>query len=259
MNYGDKFYYSNETSDDVVDFKITPIKIDKNYKYVHKNIFYRLWSFLTYRLIATPIAWCHYKLFKRTKFINKKVLKLAKKNGFFVYANHTQQFGDAFCPTLICFPKKPGVVVNPANVSNGLIGKLTRMWGALPLPDTLDATKNFYSAIEHTLNQNNPVVIYPEAHLWPYYTKIRPFSNLSFRYPVKYDKPVFTFTTVYKLKKLGKKPKVEIHIDGPFFVDKTLPTKEAQEKLRNDCYNAMVERSKLSDYEYVTYERRTND
>lgn len=258
MKYGDKFYYSNELTEEALDFNITPIKIDNNYKYIHKNFFYRLWSFFTYRIIATPFAFIHYRLFKRVKFVNKKVLKQAN-NGYFVYANHTQQFGDAFCPALICFPKKPGVVVNPANVSNGLIGKLIRMWGALPLPDTIEATKNFYSAIEHSLNKKNPVVIYPEAHLWPYYTKIRPFSSLSFRYPLKFNKPVFTFTTVYKLKKLGKKPKIEIYIDGPFYVDNNLPTKEAQEKLRNNCYNAMVERSKLSNYEYVTYERRKND
>ena len=170
------------------------------------------------------------------------------------------QMGDAFCPALINFPKKPGVVVNSANVSLPFWGKVLRMWGAIPLPDTLEATRNFYEAIEDYLTHSNPVVIYPEAHLWPYYTKIRPFTHLSFRYPVKYNKPVYTFTTTYHKRKFGKKPAVEIYIDGPFYVDTSIPPKDAQAKLKDEVFNQLVERSQLSNYEFITYEKRsTND
>ena len=253
MKFGTNLYYSNEQTDEVLKFKTTNKKIDKTYKYIKKNPIYNLVSFFTYRLLATPIAWFYYKIIKRVKFINKKVLKQHKKSGYFIYANHTNQYGDAFCPALICFPKKPYVVVNPANIAIPLVGRCLKMWGALPIPNTIKATKNFNHAIEYRLKKGKPVLIYPEAHLWPYYTKIRNFSSTSFKYPIKFNKPAFTFTTVYKLKKFGKKPKVEIYIDGPFYVNKSIPLKEAQQQLRDSIYLQMKERSKNNNYKYCNY------
>ena len=259
MKYGTELFYSNEQTDEVLNFKTKNRKIDKSYKYIHKNLFYNLWSFFTYRLIATPIAWFYFKLIKKVKFINKKVLKPHKKDGYFIYSNHTNQFGDAFWPALICFPKKPYVVVNPDNISIPFIGRCLKMWGALPIPSTIQATKNFNNALKFHLNKKRPILIYPEAHLWPYYTKIRNFSSTSFKYPVMFNKPVYTFTTIYKLKKQGKKPKVEIYVDGPFYPNYTINKKEAQKNLRNIVYLQMNERCKMSNYEYLKYFRSNND
>ena len=259
MKFGDKLYFEDEINDEVIDYKITPKKIDKNYKYVRKNIFYRFFSFVTYRFIATPIVWFYFKFIKHIRYKNKKVLKKHKKGGYFVYANHTNQLSDAMSPALMLLTKKPRLVTNADNVSMPFVGKLSQMWGAIPLPDTIDATKNFYNAIDLALKQNDPIVIYPEAHLWPFYTKIRNFSSLSFRYPIKFNKPVYTFTTTYYKRKHGKAPGIDIYVDGPFYFDETLPTKQAQEKLRNEVYEKMVERSKLSNYEFVTYEKRSNN
>lgn len=258
MKYGDNIYYSSE-EEELFDFNHQPMVIDENYKYLHKNHFYKLWSWITYRLFATPFAFITFKLIKRIKFHNSKILKPFKKSGYFVYANHTHQFCDAFCPALICFPQKPHIIVNSVNVSMPFIGRLTRMWGALPVPNTLSATKNFHKAIEHTINHNNPILIYPEAHLWPYHTSIRNFSNVSFRYPVKHNKPVFTFTTVYKQKKHGKKPKIEIYVDGPFFVNTDLPEKQAQTELRDVVFNKLKERADLSNYNFVNYIKRSKN
>ena len=260
MKYREDVYYHTE-SDEVVNFKIKPKKIDEHYKYIHTNIFYRFWSWFSFYFLALPYAFLIFKLIKRVKFHNSKVLKNHKIGGYFIYANHSNQYCDGFCPALICFPKKPHIVVNADNVSIPFLGKLTRMWGALPLPNDIKATKNFYNSIELALDKNNPVLIYPETNLWPYYTKIRNFANVSFRYPIKYNKPVFTFTTVYKIKKDGKKPKVEIYVDGPFYPNSSLNNKEAQQQLRDEIYLKMNERSKMSNYEYVNYikKEKTND
>lgn len=253
MKYKDKMYYS-DTNQEVLDFNIKTKKIDKNYKYLPKNPFLKFFAFLSYRLFATPFAWIYFKLIKRIKFKNKKVLKQHKKDGYFIYANHTNQYADGFCPSLINFPKKPYLIVNPSNVFIPVIGKLTRLWGALPLPDTLDATRNFNNAMQTVLNKNCPILIYPEAHLWPYYTKIRDFSSISFKYPIKYKKPVYCFTTVYKKpKKIGRKPKMEIYVDGPFYPDFTKPIKEAQEELKQIVFNQMLTHSEESNYEYLDY------
>ena len=260
MKYGENIYYSNET-DDVIQFGGKEINIDENYKYIHTNPFYKFWSWFTYNFFAVPYAFIVFKLIKRIKFYNSKVLKKHKNGGYFIYANHSNQFCDGCCPAVICFPNKPHIIVNPINISIPFVGKLTKMWGAIPTPNNFEATKKFYQYIEHILSNNNPILIYPEAHLWPYHTKIRKFSNVSFRYPIKYNKPVFTFTTIYKLKKVGKKPKIEICVDGPFFPNLTLNNKEAQQELCDKVFNKMEERSKQSNYNFVNYikKEKTND
>ena len=47
-----------------------------------------------------------------------------------------------------------------------------------------------------------------------------------------------------------------VYIDGPFMYDKSLPTKVAQKKLRDEVYEVMRERAKLSTYEVIRYLKR---
>ena len=258
MKFGDKIYYKTE-QDEILPFKNRKIKIDENYKYISKNPLSNLSSFLTYRFLATPYAFISFKILKNIKFHNTHLLKSHKKGGYFIYANHTNQFCDGFCPALICFPKKPYIIVDSSNISIPIIGRFNKMWGAIPLPDNIKATKNFYHAIENVLKNNNPVLIYPEAHLWPYYTKIRSFANSSFRYPVMFNKPVFTFTTVYTKKLNSKKPKIEIYVDGPFYPNTNLNEKEAQQELHDKVFETLNMRASLSNYEYVNYIKRSEN
>lgn len=258
MKYGKKLYYSSD-ADEVVNFKQKPIKIDENYNYITTNPFKKFFSWVVFYVFALPVSCVVFKVVKRVKFVNIKVLKPFKNKGYFVYANHTNQFGDGVCPALICFPQKPHIVVDSKNINIPIIGGFNKICGALPIPNNLQASKNFYNAIEHILKKNNPIIIYPEAHLWPYYTDIRNFPSTSFRYPVKFNAPVFTFTTVYKKRKFFKTPKVEIYIDGPYFVNSNLPEKEAQQELRNVVYNKLKERSGLSNYNFVNYIKRSKD
>ena len=250
-----KIYFKTE-QDDVVNFNIKKKKVDKKYKYIHNNVFYKVFSFISYRLIATPICWIYLKL-NHIKFKNKNVLKQVN-GGYFVYANHTNQFSDGISPSFICFPKKPNLVVNADNVFMPFLGRIVRMWGAIPLPDTMEATKNFTKAIKHILNKNMPIIIYPEARLWPYYTKIRQYEDKSFRYPVEYNTPIFTFTTTYHKRKFSKKPKIEIYVDGPFYADQNLTKQEKRAQLRDFAYNTMKKRAELNTYEFIDYIKRSN-
>ena len=117
------------------------------------------------------------------------------------------------------------------------------------------ATKNFLQSIEEKIEKKYSVTIYPEAHIWPYYTKIRPFKSVSFRYPVEMNKPVFCITNTYKRRgKHGSKVQIVSYIDGPFYPDMSLTSiKEQKEELRNRVYECMVERSKNSNIEVIKY------
>ena len=111
MKFNDTVYYNNELDDEVINNSPKQRKIDKNYKYIHKNWFYKLISLFTYNCIAKPLAWICFKLVRRIKYKNKKVLKQFKKGGYFIYANHTDMFSDALSPAIICCPKTPKIII----------------------------------------------------------------------------------------------------------------------------------------------------
>jgi len=249
-------YYSDELNDEFAGDNIVPIKIDKNYKYIHKGLFKAFTHFFWYRVVATPIAYLYLKIKFRHKIINKK--KVKGLEGYFMYGNHTQNIGDAFVPSMISIPKDVYVIVHPNNVSMPYLGKITPSLGAVPLPDDLEATKNFIECIRYRINKKKAVCIYPEAHIWPYYTKIRPFKDLSFRYPVDMNKPVIVFTNVYLKRKHSKNPRIVTYIDGPIYPNLNLSKKEAREELRNKAYEIMCKRSKLSNIEIIKYVKRGN-
>ena len=56
------------------------------------------------------------------------------------------------------------------------LGNSIQLLGAIPIPNNKNGMKNFINAIETHINKKHSITIYPEAHIWPYYTKIRPFK-----------------------------------------------------------------------------------
>ncbi len=176
-----------------------------------------------------------------------------------MYGNHTQQTADAFIPSFVSFPKSSYVIVHANNVSMPVLGRITPYMGALPLPDTLRATRNFKAAVHARFYQGNAVFIYPEAHIWPYCTWIRKFSSASFRYPVDVNAPCFCSTTTYQVRKFWKTPRAVTYVDGPFYPDITLPIKERTRKLRDEIYAKMQERSRLSVCEYIRYQKKQGE
>jgi len=245
-------YYSDEQNDEFSSAKIKTKKIDGAYSYVREGFFAKAFSFFMYRLVFMPLSYLYMKIRYGFTIKNRKALKRAEK-GFFLYGNHTAGDVDPYMPTMISFPKKVYVIVNAANVSMPVLGKITPYMGALPLPDDMKATCNFTRAVNKRVEQKAAICIYPEAHIWPYCTFIRDFGDRSFGYPVKLNKPVFCFTNVYTARRFGNAPRLTTYIDGPFYPDTELPVAEARKKLRDEVFNAMTERSKLSDYKGVIY------
>lgn len=250
-------YYHDELNDEFSEAKIEPRRIDKNYCYIPKNPVWNIASLLAQNVISMPIKVLYSVIKFRLRFIGKEKLKPFRHGeGYFMYVNHTQPFADTFIPSLANYPKRNFFIVNPENVSIKFLGKIVEMLGALPIPCDVDGMKNFVKAVETRIKQNYSVTIYPEAHIWPYYTGIRNFKEVSFKYPVKLDKPVFCITNTYQ-KRGRKQDKIQIvsYIDGPFYADKSLSAKEQQHELRNRVYECMVERAKNSNVNYIEYRK----
>ena len=246
-------YYTDELNDEFSKAKITSRKIDESYVYCHDSLFKRITHFFWYRIIAAPLAFVYVKRKFAHKVVGAKKLDECRKTGYFLYGNHTQDIGDALMPNMLDFSRDKYFIVHPNNVSMPVLGRITPSLGALPLPDTLGAYRNFLDAVEQRISEGCGVVIYPEAHIWPYYTKIRPFTDASFAYPAKLGAPVFCFTNTYHKRKYSREPRIVTYVDGPFYPNAELTPREQRRELRDKVYAQMCERAKLSDFEKIKY------
>lgn len=250
-------YYKDELNEEFAPSKLKPRIIDEHYNY-NKNPLWDFCSIIIQNFISMPIKIGYSKIKFRIKYIGKEKLKKYKNTGYFIYANHTQGFADTFIPSIANYPKRNFLIVNPVNISLKGTGMLVEMLGAIPIPSNKDATKNFLKQIEKRILKKSSITIYPEAHIWPYYTKIRPFKSVSFKYPIKLNKPVFSITNTYQ--RLGKdKIQIVSYIDGPFFPEEGLLPKEQQQNLRDKVYSTMIERSKNSNIECIKYIKKEDN
>ncbi len=248
------FYY-DEKKDDFAGDNITPKKIDENYKYNKGSSLVR---FFWYRMIATPIAYLYIKLVFGQRTVGAEKLEPYKDRGYFIYGNHTHNIADACIPNLLNVRQKNYIIVHPNNVSMPVLGKITPYLGALPLPDNRAAYANFNEAIKMRTEEGSSITIYPEAHVWPYYTGIREFDDASFSYPVKHGAPVFCFTNTYQKRAHGGRPRIVTYVDGPFFADSSRSVREQRRELRDRVIFSMRERAKNSNVNIVEYVKREN-
>ena len=110
------FYFEDELNDEFSKAKITPRNIDETYIYEHKNPLWNFASFILQNIISMPIKILYGKIKLRLKYIGKEKLKEYKKDGYFVYVNHTQELADVFIPSLPIYPKRNFFIVNPDNM-----------------------------------------------------------------------------------------------------------------------------------------------
>ena len=248
-------YFEDELNDEFSTAKIEPIVIDKSYDYFKCNDKkYDRSSYRIQNFWSMPIKWLYVKLKFHHKIIGKEKFKDSLDTGYFIYANHTQAFADTFIPSLANYPKRNFLIVNPENISMPHMQDLVEKLGAIPVPGDKESFKNFFEIIEKHIKEGHSITIYPEAHIWPYYTKIRDFKDVSFKYPVKYNTPVYSVTNTYH--KGWFRTHIISFVDGPFFVDTRLDSKKAQKALRDEVYSTMCKRARYSTFEKIIYKKK---
>lgn len=234
-----KRYYMDEVNDDFANNGIVKKHNKPGYKYVNKGIFFKSIAWFMYYIFAKPIVWLINKTFYHQKIVNKKILKKYKKEGYFIYANHTSSAGDAFTPNLLT-NKKNYILVSEETTSIPGLKNLVKMFGAIPVPYAIENVKPFLNAIDYRINNDkSSITIYPEAHIWPGYIDIRKFDYASFRYPVDLNKPVFVITNTWQKRKHSKKARLISYVSGPFYPNLELGRKEAIIDLRDRIYEEM--------------------
>lgn len=246
-----KIQYYSSFSQDIVSSENQSAGVPAGYEWIRTGLKNKISSALAYAL-AVGLGWIWCKAVLGISFKNRRAISSAA-DGCFVYCNHTQPFGDVVLPAFLSLKKRVYTIVSPANLGIPIIGRILPALGALPIPQGLGQMKSFLSAVEKRASGKGCVVIYPEAHVWPYYTEIRPFEDTSFRFPCELEKPAYAMTVTYQKQKFRARPKAVIYLDGPYYPDMSLGPKQRRAELCKWVRSAMEERSRLSSCEYIKY------
>ncbi|WEV70944.1 1-acyl-sn-glycerol-3-phosphate acyltransferase [Lactobacillus sp. ESL0785] len=247
-------YYYQQTTDDIVASKQQNYQLPSNYAIFPTTRLKKIWA-----KVLRPLAWLishiYTKFILKVHFVGREKLTANKKQGFFIYGNHTQTFGDVVMPLSILPAQDYYALAAPANWGIPILGKLVLPYFGLPVSHERNLFRQLITAVKQVITAKKVVVIYPEAHVWPYYTKIRPFPATSMHFPVTLNAASYAMTTTYHKPKFGHKPHVIVYLDGPFYPDTHLHKKQAQEKLHDQIVTAMNKRAATSNYNYCTYHK----
>lgn len=252
-------YYRDELNDDFAATrdKIHVKEVDSDYRYLRKNPLWKAASFLLHKVVAALVGYvlCKFKYGMRIK--NRKALRKIK-TGYFFYGNHTQNIADAFLPTLLAYPRKTYIITGRETVSIPIVKRLVPMMGALPLPSTIGGMKNLMESLKTVTEKKCVTAIYPEAHIWPYYNGIRPFTDRSFTYPARLGVPAVGFTVTYRKRRVFKKlpPPITVYVGEPVYPEEGKPVSFNRAKLRQGVYDFMVDTiEKHGSAEYIEYRK----
>lgn len=219
-------------------------KVDGKYKYVNGNIFYKFAHYFVRGLMFVfrrPIA----RLCASGKVEGRENIKGV--NNAVVVVNHVHPLDCVLCMNALN-KRHLYVTIGDFNNFDNALGGLLRAWGVLPLVPRLDAQKNFWKACSQLLNKKKTfVVVYPEASLWLYYEKVRPFMNGAFHMAVKNNVPVvpmfISFKKTGKFDKNGvEKRRACVSILKPIYPRPELSEKENINNLRETSYQMMAQK-----------------
>lgn len=252
------FYYKDEVNDDFAKTHLKRPNIDENYKFIRSNKVNNFFSALLYYIICVPILATVSKI-DGVKVKGRYKLKAFRNKPIFIYANHTSYLDSFVIQSLVCGYKRTNIIGYSDATTIPIAKHIARAAGYLPIPSTPKATAKFLDAIRYYTEHNQNILIYPEAHIWPTYTKIRPFLKTSFHYPAKLHVPVIPIVTVYRKSKLSKHPKMTLVVGDPIYPIDDLNDNENKQYLRDSCYEQMRKISSFyNQYEYHKFVNSSN-
>ncbi len=247
-------YYKDELNDDFSGLDIEARPLGEKYQYIRTDWLFRIFEVVFYYAVMIPVVFMLQKIVSHQNFANRKVMKQAKKEGCFIISNHTQVQNDSYIGPLATFPKKCFIISNPDVLSVKGLRLGMQAYGVIPLGSNIEQKKSFLRCVAKRIADGNAVIVYPEAHVWPFYTGVRPFDDQAFWYLAKTEKPMFVLTNCYQKRRFFKRPKIVTYADGPFYAEANLSKKQAAKQLRDIAYETLCKRTKEhSTYEYIKY------
>lgn len=217
-------------------------KVDKNYRFVNQNAFFRLASSFVFYVIAIPFLTVVSRLFFGLKITGKKNFRFLK-GGAVTVTNHVHYLDS---PMVACtlFPRRPFFATLKSNFEIPVIRRLVRLLGGVPIPESPKALHAFMESMRRELVKGRIVHFYPEASLWPWADNIRPFKNGAFHLAVKSNVPVvpmvFTFRDAkWPVSIWRKKPLITMKIGEPEYPIEQGTDKQRIAEIKNAVQYAM--------------------
>ncbi|MDR0426367.1 MAG: 1-acyl-sn-glycerol-3-phosphate acyltransferase [Clostridiales bacterium] len=259
LRYGQTLYYHDERNDDFVNLDEKLRKPVETHRYEYKGPLMRFLSWCLYYLVAVPGIKLMGKIGYGVKFKGRQHKK-GIKGGFMVYSNHVHFLEFLFTFVSFIFPRRAYIVCNPDPFNMFCVRHLAKMLGGLPLPGkNLSSQRAFVDVIDKKLKRGGAVMMMPEAHIWPYYTGVRPFSHRSFVYAVKSRVPIIPAVTTFRAPKgpfkRWLKPRITIIYGAPVYPKDNVSVDENARYMRDEVYAAMQKSLESAEncafYQYV--------
>jgi len=257
--------YPDQPDARMIEMKIThDEKIDQNYPFLDKSFKFRFMRFLEYLGIFTivfTLSPFRYGL----KIEGRKNLRKYKKlfkNGAMTVSNHVHRWDFLFVLQAVRYRSMYFPVWKEILNSNDK--NLTRLAGGIPIPEDIHTIRSFNRAFDEIHARKKWIHVYPESSRFDYFVPIRPFKKgvftMAHRYnlpvipiAITYRKPRFPYTILNKLRALAGKltpPMITVRIGEPLLFDPNLSRKEAVQKLRKECHEAVVRLAGISENPY---------
>lgn len=230
----------------VTSIPVTEIDFDETYAFYKKGLWYKVGRCLAY-YAAYSIGRIVCKFIHGIRFVGRENLKAYKSElggGCITVCNHVFRY-DYIC---IMNGIRPHFQYYPAWNSK-LLDKdrhLVSLTGGIPVPEKLSGLKAFFKAFDRHMSENAWIHFFPEAAMWPYYQRLRPFKKGAFILADKHDYPVlplaFRFRDPGRLARFFgiKEPLATLHIGEPIHPDKSIKDRQKRiRKLQLQSYHAV--------------------
>ena len=146
-------------------------------------------SVIVYYFIAIPCLWFYLVVVIGVRVKNRKLLR-KHKGGAVLVSNHVHVL-DAAMNGLAAFPRKPVFTGLKANFQLPIAGFLVNILGTVPVPETPDEMKVFFHELQKQAHAGRLVHFFPEGHLEPFCSILRPFRNGAFQVAKEAMVPIF--------------------------------------------------------------------
>jgi len=246
--------YPEKPDDRMVKFEVLQdVKINENYQFLEKSFkhkFGRVFMYGVIFFIARLLSLLRFGFIVKGRKNLRKHKKLLK-DGAMTICNHVQRWDFLYSMIairyrMVYFPVWKEQFKSPD-------AWLIRLVGGIPIPDDIPTMKLYAKAFDEIRAKKKWIHAYPESSRFDYFPWIRPFKKGVFTMAHNYSLPVlplaiswrkpfpFTLDNIPRLF-AGKKllPLITISVGEPLLFDTNIGRKEAIQKMRKDCHEAVV-------------------
>jgi len=158
---------------------VYPLKITRDYVFIRTDLWYRIYSGITYFIFGMVLGIGYFRIINRHKVIGKENLYQLKGKGFISVANHCHIF-DTVLTGMALRPRDLWFASVQRNFEAPYYRKMFRMLRGFPIPDGVFGLSQISKPVIEAVKNGKAVHFFPEAELWHLYQGIDHFQRGAF-------------------------------------------------------------------------------